>query len=329
MEQIIDLPIVCSEISTTEILTEQVAEKHFITANTISGNLKEMKDHHLIPVFSKDNEPTISHTDFIETMQELTSDLYRGEHILKPLVRLSHPIKGRVPEAKNKAANELFEWEKTIYYERMAFAIEIPSIQAEIDGNILSLTVGGVKSYSLDNLYSKNQCEQHFKIFVGFKNKVCCNMCVWTDGFMGDVKVKSVNQLAAIVNTLLQSYNSSYHLYHLKQLTNYSITEQQFAQLIGRCRMYPHLPNSIKADLSPLLFGDQMMASVVKDFYRDESFCRDANGNINLWKLYNLFTGANKSSYIDSFLDRSVNAYQLVEQIRNGLENRNHSWYLN
>ena len=93
--------------------------------------------------------------------------------------------------------------------------------------------------------------------------------------------------------------------------------------------MYPHLPSSVKADIPTLLFGDQMMANVVKDFYKDESFCRDANGNINLWKLYNLFTGANKSSYIDSFLDRSVNAFQLVEQIRHGLENRNNSWYLN
>jgi hypothetical protein len=308
---------------------EQIAEKHFITANTIAGNLAEMKDHHLIPVFNKDNEPTISHTDFIETVQALTTDLYRGEKILKPIIRLSHPIKGRVPEAKNKAANELFEWEKTIYYERMAFAIEIPSIQAEVDGNVLSLTIGGVKSYSLDNLYSKSQCDQHFKIFVGFKNKVCCNMCVWTDGFMGDVKVKSVGQLTAMVNTLLQSYNSSHHLYHLEQLANYSITERQFAQLIGRCRMYPHLPPSLRAEIPPLLFGDQMMANVVKDYYRDQSFCRDANGNINLWRLYNLFTGANKSSYIDSFLDRSVNAYQLVEQIRWGLEEKNSNWYLN
>jgi hypothetical protein len=308
---------------------EQAAEKHFITANTIAGNLYEMKAHHLIPVFSKDNEPTISHTDFIESAQAITADVYQGEHIFKPLVRLSHAIKGRVPEAKNKAASELFEWEKTIYYERMAFAIEIPSVQAEIDGNILSLTVGGVKSYSMDNLYSKNQCDQHFKIFVGFKNKVCCNMCVWTDGFIGDVKVKSLGQLRAMINTLLQSYNSQHHLFHLEQLANYSITEKQFAQLIGRCRMYPHLPQDFRRDVSPLLFGDQQMSSVVKDFYKDESFCRDTSGNISLWRLYNLFTGANKSSYIDSFLDRSVNAYQLVEQIKWGLEGKNSNWYLN
>jgi hypothetical protein len=59
----------------------------------------------------------------------------------------------------------------------------------------------------------------------------------------------------------------------------------------------------------------------------DESFCRDAFGNINLWRLYNLFTGANKTSYIDSFLDRSVSVYNLVEEIRWALEGKN-SWYL-
>ena len=55
---------------------EQIAEKHFITANTIAGNLAEMKDHHLIPVFNKDNEPTISHTDFIETVSRPRKTLH-------------------------------------------------------------------------------------------------------------------------------------------------------------------------------------------------------------------------------------------------------------
>ncbi|MHA4915613.1 DUF3871 family protein, partial [Enterococcus faecium] len=65
------------------------------------------------------------------------------------------------------------------------------------------------------------------------------------------------------------------------------------------------------------------------DYYRDNSFCRDINGNINLWKVYNLFTGVNKSSYIDSFLDRSVNAYNFVEQIKWALEGNQESWYIN
>lgn len=78
-----------------------------------------------------------------------------------------------------------------------------------------------------------------------------------------------------------------------------------------------------------MLFGENQMGAVVKDYYRDQSFCRQADGNINLWRLYNLFTGANKSSYIDQFLDRSVNAYHFAEQLRWALEGRQENWYLN
>ena len=77
-----------------------------------------------------------------------------------------------------------------------------------------------------------------------------------------------------------------------------------------------------------VLVGCLQINSVVKDYYRDDSFCRDRQGNINLWKLYNLFTGANKSSYVDSFLDRSVNAYSLTKSIYEGLEGRRPYWYL-
>ncbi len=51
--------------------------------------------------------------------------------------------------------------------------------------------------------------------------------------------------------------------------------EQQFANVIGRCRMYNHLPNELKAEIPQLLFGDQQMSTVVKDFYSDNSNCRD------------------------------------------------------
>ncbi|GAB4000891.1 hypothetical protein GCM10028807_55300 [Spirosoma daeguense] len=53
-----------------------------------------------------------------------------------------------------------------------------------------------------------------------------------------------------------------------------------------------------------------------------------ADGSINLWKLHNLFTGVNKSSYIDTFLDRSLNALQFVEQVRYGLDEQGVNWYL-
>jgi uncharacterized protein DUF3871 len=228
-----------------------------------------------------------------------------------------------------KPASQLKEWEKTIYYERMMFIIEIPSIQDTVDGHNLSLTLGGVKAFNQDNLYNRSLCDQYFKVFIGFQNKVCTNLCVWTDGYMGDLKVKNIDPLKAAIRTLVEGYNQNFHLFHLKKLTEHSITEQQLANLIGRCRMYNHLPNEVKGELTPILFGDQQMGTVVKDFYKGNSFTKDDAGNINLWKLYNLLTGANKSSYIDTFLDKGINAFNLVEQIRRALENKESCWYLN
>lgn len=302
-------------------------DKPFIQANTTEVSLQEIKDNHIIPVFIKDNEPLISHADFIETTLKVASDVYSNETILSPTVRVSHPIKGRVPEAKNKLANELEEWEKTIYFERMAFIIEVPSISDTIGDNTLSLTIGGVKAYNMDNLYSRKS-DQHFKIFVGFNNRVCLNLKIWSDGYMGDLKVTTIGQLSACIRSLLEQHNAVFQLNQMKMLCEYSLSESQFAHLIGKARMYQHLPKDVQREIPQLMFGDQQISSVVRDYYRDNSFCRDEQGNINLWRLYNLFTEANKSSYIDNFIDRSVNAYHFVEKIRWALEEKNNNWYL-
>jgi hypothetical protein len=325
IEIIEELPFVPDVITPVQVNS---TSKPFIEANTLEMSLHEIRNKHIIPVFVKDNETLISHDEFIDAASSITADVFHGEHILRPSIRVSHPIKGRIPEAKDKPANQLYEWEKTLYYERMMFAIEVPSMQVEIGGNTLSLTIGGVKAFNQDNLYSRSQSEQHFKLFIGFQNKVCTNLCIWTDGLMADVRIRTLDELKINIKHLLEKYNQGYHLLHLEKLTQHSITEHQFAQLIGRCRMYNHLPADVKKDIPPMLFGDTQMSTVVRDFYKDESFCRDADGNINLWKLYNLFTGANKSTYIDSFLDRSVNAFNFVEQVRHGLEGKNECWYL-
>lgn len=316
-------------LSQTEFSEPRNSSPAFIEANTVICTEHEIHNKHIIPVFVKDNEPLISQSDFIESTQKIVSEVFHGEQILRPQIRVSHPIKGRIPEAKDKPANQLKDHEKTLYYERMMFIIEIPSIQTEIDGNLLSLTIGGVKAFNQDNLYNRKGANEHFKIFIGFQNKVCTNLCVWTDGLLNDLKVKNLGQLQASIYSLLSSYQAKEHIARLNALTNYQISEQQFANLIGRCRMYQHLPASDKMNISELLFGDSQLGAVCKDYYRDQSFCRNEDGNINLWKLYNLFTGANKSTYIDQFAERSVNAYQFIEQLRWALEERDSNWYLN
>lgn len=154
-------------------------------------------------------------------------------------------------------------------------------------------------------------------------------MSIWSDGYHSDVRVKDHQGLKSTIKVMLKSYQENMHLGMLKELVNHHLTEQQFALLMGRTRMYHYLPTNLKKDIKPLQFTDTQMGTMVKDFFKDDSFCRDDHGNINLWRLYNLFTGANKSSYIDQYLDRGVNAYDFVEQVRWVLEGKKISWYLN
>ncbi len=240
----------------------------FIEANTIQMPIQEMKDQHIIPVWASSNEPLISHSEFIEATWEQVHRNFRNETVLKPNVRVSHPIKGRIPEAKHKAAKDLEPWEQTIYYERMMFVIEVPTIHDEVNGNLLSLTIGGVKSYSLDNLYSKRPSgDQHFQLFIGFQNRVCCNLCVSTDGLKHELGIKSSSQLKYAVENLINQYNAASHLKVMKAMTNVELTEKEFAQVVGRSRMYKHLPEHARKELPAMLFGDQQINAVVEDYY--------------------------------------------------------------
>ena len=92
--------------------------------------------------------------------------------------------------------------------------------------------------------------------------------------------------------------------------------------------MYAYLSSDMKKDIPQLQFGDNLMGTIVKDYYQDNSFCRTADGDISLWNLYNLFTGANKASYIDTFFDRSLNAFEFVGNIARAIEHKSQSWFL-
>lgn len=309
--------------------TTQSRQPIFIEANTKDVSLYHLKNECITPVFSKDNEVTISHNNFIESVWESTQKLFRNERISEPDIRVSHIIKGRTPDAIHKSVNELTESDKTIYYERMAFCIEIPSITETINGNALNLTIGGVRAYNQENLYSKKSFEK-FKLFIGFKNLVCCNMCVSTDGCYDEVRVSSSEELMAKIIELVVSYNAKRHLEQMRNLLNYSITESQFAQFIGKARLYQFLPQLQKRALPDMLMTDTQINLVARAYYQDENFAvHDIGSDISLWNTYNLLTGANKSSHIDNFLSRSVNATNLSAGLTKALDGKvDYKWFL-
>lgn len=313
--------------SNNGMIAQAKSSSKFIEANTQEIELVELQENHIIPVFVKDNEPTISQLDFIEATCDIAQQVL-DSNIKLPAIRVSHPIKGRIPEARNKRAEQLEEWEKTIYYERMAFMVEIPAFTSKINGQELMLTVGGVKAYNLDNLYSYSDALQRFKVFIGFKVKVCTNLCVWSDGYVGELRVRSLEELQEQIMNLLMSFSAERQLSRMQRLEQYYLTEHQFAQLIGRARMYNFLPKQQKIDIPELLLSDTQIAGVTKEYYQDRSFRVAADGNISLWNLYNLLTASVKSSYIDTFLDRNVNAGMFIQQIGDALEGDTYNWFL-
>ncbi len=301
----------------------------FIEANTESVSLSHLKEKCVIPVWSKDNEITLSHQEFIETALSAISTIFPNESIGTPEIRVSHQIKGRTPDALHVPTKDLLDFQRTSYFERMAFIIKIPGITETINGNRLELTIGGVRAYNQENLYSKKTYEK-FKFFIGFQNMVCCNLCVSTDGFQSEIRAMSYLDLEDKMIQVLSNYRAQEHLNSMQNLLERSLTERDFAQIIGKSRLYNYLPKKDKSLIPELLLNDGHINTVAKDYYQDESFCRNANGEISMWEFYNLLTGSNKTSYIDTFLERGVNAFDFSIGISKALSDRNsnYTWFL-
>ncbi|RLJ97923.1 DUF3871 family protein [Tenacibaculum discolor] len=304
----------------------QKPSSKFIEANTTEVTLEHIKKDCIIPVFAKDNETTISHFEFIDATKEIAQSILSNT-ISEPAIRVSHQIKGRIPSAIGKPVRELKDHEKTIYYERMAFMMEVPNRQVVVNNQILNLTIGGVRAYNQENLFSKKSIEK-FKVFIGFKNTVCTNLCISTDGLKSEIRISSITELQEAIQTLILNYNEEAHLGNMERMSKYSLKEEQFAHLIGKMKMYHFLNKKDKQGKFPLQLTDSQISTVVKDYFSDNNFSRNENEMIDLWSIYNLFTEANKSSYIDNCLERNVNAYEFMQNIGNSLQNGTYNWFL-
>ena len=310
-------------ISKEEVL---VSRGEFITGNTKHVSLNHLKIECIIPVYS-DNESTISHAQFIEATKEVVEFSFPNVKVLQPNIRVSHVIKGRVASAMGKAVKELTPEEKTIFHQRLAFIIELPTLKENVNSNSLSLVVGGVRALNQENLYSKRSLER-FKVFIGFKNFVCTNLCISTDGLIADIRVSSVGELREKVSELISSFNKDRFLGNMERMNRFHLNELQFAHTIGKMKLYQYLNKKEKVGKLSLLMNDNQIGTLVKNYYQDENFSRSTDREINLWSFYNLMTDANKSSYIDSNLERNVNAFEFISGIANAMQNQEENWFL-
>ena len=154
-------------------------------------------------------------------------------------------------------------------------------------------------------------------------------MCVFTDGYKGELRVSSTRELYLRVMELFNQFNPAKQIHLMQQLCNSSLSEHQFSQILGKMRLYQYLPMRLQRSIPRLLITDTMINSVAKSYITDENFSSYGT-DINMWKFYNLLTGANKSSYIDTFLDRSLNASEIAMGINGALNNTDerYRWFI-
>ena len=335
MDNLLLMPAVASnsndfEYADYEEIIEQPATSScvsFLDANTNSITLEELRSQCVVPTWAN-QELTISHQDFIESVHDAAKTFYQGESVCAPSIRVSHIVRGRTPDALGKRASELLECEKTQFYQRLAFAFTIPTIYETIDGQRLELCIGGVRNYNDLNLYRSSKGVEKFSVFVGWRVRICSNQILTGQGVKLSLEVMDLKQLYQQVMELFNQFNPAKDLHLMQTLNNTYLTETQFAQIVGRMRLYQAIPQGLSRRIPRLLITDSQINNVCRGYYSNPVF-GGREGAISMWDFHNLLTESNKSSYIDSYLSRAVNATEVSVGLNNALHgDQTYQWFL-
>lgn len=319
------------EPATAETINDLDPDNHpnFIESNTQAVTLEELSNN-LIPTWA-DNSLTISHTNFIKTVRAAAKQVFGN---LTPVeIRTSHPILGRRPEAIHKKQNELTDIDRTLYYQRMAFISHVVGLSREVNGQVVNLTIGGIRNYADDQLY-RTATPQKFKVFVGWQVRVCSNMMLSCNGNSGVIQCLTEADVFQKTMALFTTFNPEREniLTQLGNLQTTRMTEQQFCNIIGRMRLYQALPVAEQHQLPPLLIGDQAVNEATRGYFNNPNFCkREGEDGISCWNFLQLLTESVKSSYIDKFAERNQNAVDMTIGLQNALsgnDTEGYSWFL-
>lgn len=317
-----------------EGLHDPYLERHpnFIEGPSNEISMEELTFKNIIPTFS-DNSLTISHQKFIETTRKAAEVIFGGGNVTTAETRCSHPIIGRIPSAQHKKASELRDDEKTIFYQRLAWIAHITPLTSSINGQQVSLTIGGTRSYAEDKLYAR-QNPQHFRVFIGFRVRVCPNMMLTTDGVSDNLLCMTEADIFQKAFELFNRFNEVKEstLYNLEALHNAWLSQEQFCKIIGRLRLYQALPNTQQKQLPQILLGDSVVNAATKEYIKNPQFgIGSGDGSISCWQLMNLLNEAVKNSYSDLWIERNANCTTFATGIANALNGNDdsYSWFLN
>jgi len=313
-----------------EAEAENSEHPNFIESNTEAISIDELVSRCIVPTFS-DNTLTIAHQNAIAAVYKAAEEVF-GE-LTPPECRVSHAINGRVASALHKPAKDLTDDEKTVFYQRIAFIAHVKSLTRIVAGQTVELTIGMCRAYNEDKLYSRPSPEK-FRLFVGWKVRVCSNLCLTCSGNSGLVECMTEADIYQKAYQLFSKFDPQKEetLELLENLNNTRISESQFCYIIGRMRLYQALPNEVQKTLPVLEIGDQAVNAAVRGFVTNPNFgLKEGETSITTWEMLQLFNEAIKQTYIDRWLDRNQNCTDFLLGIQKALQGEDtegYSWFL-
>lgn len=157
---------------------------------------------------------------------------------------------------------------------------------------------------------------------------MCSNQVLTGEGVKLQLEVMNLNDLYKNALEMFYNFNPAREIHLLQTLSQSYLTETQFAQIVGRMRLYQALPNGYQRNIPRLLITDSQINNVCRDYYTNPNFGAKDN-TISLFDFHNLLTESNKSSYIDTYLQRAVNATEVATGINNALHgDTKYAWFL-
>lgn len=306
---------------------------NFIEGPSNEISLYDLSTKNIIPTFA-DNSLTISHQKYIETVRQAAMAYYGKDNVTPAECRVSHPIIGRIPSAQHKKASELRDDEKTIFYQRLAWIAHITTFSSTVNGQSVSLTIGGTHSYHEDKLYAR-QNPQHFKVFIGFRVRVCSNLMLTCNGVTDNLSCLTEADIFQRTLELFSHFDPTKEetLHSLASLHQTRIDQPAFCNILGRLRLYQALPATQQRILPKVLLGDSVINASVKQYITNPNFgMGEGDGSISAWQLMNLLNESVKSSYSDLFIERNVNATDFSMGIARAIQGQDqdgYGWFLN
>lgn len=328
--QLLELQFVDGPATEPEEAISEKEHPNFIESNTQAITIEELATRCIVPTFS-DSSLTIAHQNAIAAVYKAAEDVF-GE-LTPPECRVSHAINGRVASAIHKPTKDLTDEEKTIFYQRLAFVAHVKSLTRIVAGQKIELTIGMCRAYNEDKLYSRKSPEK-MKIFVGWKVRVCSNLCLTTNGNSGTVEVLTEADVYQKAYQLFRRFEPEKEdtLKLIENLHKTRISESLFCYIIGRLRLYQALPTEQQKNLPVIEIGDQAANSAVRGFVSNPNFgMKEGESSISMFEMLQLFNEAIKQTYIDKWVDRNQNCTDFALGIQKailGNDTEGYNWFL-